>query len=134
MTCKNCSTAIENHLNNHTDGIISCAVSLLTNKALIKHDLNTIRQRKIIEEIEDLGFDAKFQPPNESIDIREITKNEVKKYTQKFLLTFVLYIPLLVMIWIVPNVPATRPFMTRFQIGNGNSFYILLCAICSTII
>ena len=134
MTCKMCSNAIENHLNNYVEGIKAVSVSLLTNKALVKHDLNIIRPRKIISEIEDLGFGATFQPPNEQVDIREITRGEVKKYRNKFIMTFLLYIPLLIMIWIVPNSASLRPFMTSVQLWNGNSLYILLCAICSTII
>ena len=59
MTCAACSGAIERHLGS-TDGIKSINVSLMTNKAIIRHDQNLIRPRKIIEEIEDLGFDAEL--------------------------------------------------------------------------
>jgi cation transport ATPase len=134
MTCKMCSSAIENHFNKHVEGIKAVSVSLLTNKALIKHDLNIIRPRKIILEIEDLGFGATFQPANEQVDIREITRGEVLKYRNKFILTFLLYLPLAILIWIVPNSAALRPFMTSVQLWNGNTLYILICTICSTII
>lgn len=129
-----CSGAIENHFNKNVEGIKAISVSLITSKALIKHDLNSIRPRKIISEIEDLGFGATFQPANERVDIREITRGEVRKYRSKFIITFLLYIPLLVLIWIVPNSPSMKPFMTSVQLWNGNTLYILICAICSTII
>ena len=65
MTCTNCSSAIENHFNTSVEGAISISVSLMTNKAVIKHDLSLLRPRKIISEIEDLGFEAELQPTND---------------------------------------------------------------------
>ena len=73
MTCTNCSSAIENHFKNSVKGAIGISVSLLTNKATVKHDLNLLRPRKIIEEIGDLGFEAELLPSNDSIDFREIS-------------------------------------------------------------
>ena len=61
MTCTNCSTAIEKHLGNSVEGILDAKVNLLTHKATVKHDLSKIRPRKIIEEIEDIGFGADLQ-------------------------------------------------------------------------
>lgn len=60
MTCASCSGAIENYFNNNLPGIVSCNVSLLTNKAVIFYDYEIIKPRKIIEEIEDLGFEAQL--------------------------------------------------------------------------
>ena len=45
---------IESHLST-LEGIESATVNILTNEAYIKHDLNIIRPRKIIEEISKLG-------------------------------------------------------------------------------
>jgi len=58
MTCTNCSGAIEKHLGNSVEGIVEVKVSLMTHKATVKHDISKIRPRKIIEEIEDIGFGA----------------------------------------------------------------------------
>ena len=60
MTCSSCSSAIENHFRNSFEGVIGVKVSLLTNKAVVNHDQAKIRPRKIIEEIEDLGFKAEL--------------------------------------------------------------------------
>jgi Cu+-exporting ATPase len=59
MTCANCSNAIEKHLNSVT-GIKSISVSLVTNKATVEADTDIIGPRKIIEEIEDIGFEAEL--------------------------------------------------------------------------
>jgi hypothetical protein len=56
----------------------------MTNKALVKYDSGVIGPRKIISEIEDIGFEAELQPNDGAIDIREIVKREVDKYKTKF--------------------------------------------------
>jgi len=38
MTCTACSGAIEKHLGGSVDGVKEVSVSLLTNKATVKHD------------------------------------------------------------------------------------------------
>jgi len=83
MTCASCSGAIEKHFNS-LEGIKSIAVSLMTNKALVRYDSGVIGPRKIISEIEDIGFEAELQPNDGAIDIREIVKREVDKYKTKF--------------------------------------------------
>ena len=45
MTCGACSGAIERYFNGNLAGIKSCSVSLITNKASIKYDYNTIKTR-----------------------------------------------------------------------------------------
>jgi Cu+-exporting ATPase len=104
-------------------------------KAYITHDLNIIRARKIIEEISKLGsFETELQPENQSIDIRDITKAEVIKYRNKFLLSFSLYIPMLFLIWVIPYVDALKPFMTSVELFNGVTLYVFIAFCCSTII
>eukprot|EP01083_Nonionella_stella_P001303 3798_1 len=58
MTCATCSGAIEKLLN-PMDGIREANVSLLMNQAVIQFDPAIIQIEAIIEEIEDIGFDAK---------------------------------------------------------------------------
>lgn len=134
MTCTNCSTSIEKHLSNSVEGILDAKVNLLVNKAYVKHDLNIIRPRKIIEEISDIGFEAELQPENENLDIREITKAEVTKFKKKFLLCLFLYLPMVILIWIIPYVGALTPFMTSVQLFNGITLYVFIAFVLSTII
>jgi copper chaperone CopZ len=46
---------------NSLEGIVSCSVNLLTHKALIKFKPRHIGIRTIIEEVEAIGFDAKYE-------------------------------------------------------------------------
>lgn len=57
MTCAACSGTIERGLNS-TDGVFSCKVSLLTESAEVLYDSTVISEEQVVEEIEDLGFDA----------------------------------------------------------------------------
>jgi Cu+-exporting ATPase len=136
MTCASCSGSIERYFGNGVSlpGIIRINVSLLTNKAIIKYDYETIKPRKIIEEIEDLGFEAELQPNDSSIDIRDIVKKEVEKYKKKLILCLLLYIPISILIWIVPYAHNLMPFMTAFPIIRGSTFYIILCFLMASII
>ncbi len=59
MTCAVCSGTIERGLS-CTDGIISCKVSLLTEKAEVVYNPLIIQPEAICSEIEDLGFDAEI--------------------------------------------------------------------------
>lgn len=77
MTCAACSGSIEKYFGHDLPGILSCSVSLLTNKASIKYDYQVIKPRQIIEEIEDLGFEAELQPNDQNVDIRDIVAAEV---------------------------------------------------------
>ena len=72
MTCSTCQQTIENHLKT-LQGVLSASVSLLTHKAVIKYHSSEIGIRTLIEEIECLGFDAKYQGSGgDKSDIRVI--------------------------------------------------------------
>ena len=125
---------IESHLTD-LDGITSAKVNILLKNVSVTHDLNIIRPRKIIEEMQKLGLmEIELQPENQSLDIRDITKGEVIKYRNKFLISFSLYVPMLFLIWVIPYVDALRPFMTSVQLFNGITLYVFIAFFCSTII
>jgi Cu+-exporting ATPase len=64
MTCASCSGAIEKHFTTGgpqggpIPGVESIVISLLTNRAVVRYNPSLIKQREIISEIEDLGFEA----------------------------------------------------------------------------
>lgn len=59
MTCGACVAAITSGLESLT-GVSSAAVSLVTERALVHFDNNTVSSAEIKERIEDCGFDAKL--------------------------------------------------------------------------
>lgn len=96
--------------------------------------MTIIRPRKIIYEIEDIGFEAELQPDDGKIDIREIVRSEMIKYKIKFLVALAIYLPILILIWIIPYTPAAQTVMTKGHIWRGNTAYILVILILSSII
>eukprot|EP00472_Partenskyella_glossopodia_P001515 CAMPEP_0197532526 /NCGR_PEP_ID=MMETSP1318-20131121/40036_1 /TAXON_ID=552666 /ORGANISM="Partenskyella glossopodia, Strain RCC365" /LENGTH=1089 /DNA_ID=CAMNT_0043089107 /DNA_START=310 /DNA_END=3579 /DNA_ORIENTATION=- len=61
MTCSNCSGTIENCLK-HLEGVEHASVSLMMERAEIVFRSAEISAEQIVEEIEDVGFDAKLIP------------------------------------------------------------------------
>lgn len=54
-------------------------MNLLLNKATVSFDPSVIGPRSIIEEIEDLGFQADLILANKSLDIKESSMKEFNK-------------------------------------------------------
>ncbi len=59
MTCGACTSAVEDGFKN-LDGLLRFNISLLAERAVITHDLAKLPADKIVEIIEDRGFDAKI--------------------------------------------------------------------------
>ncbi|KAK4100664.1 heavy metal translocatin [Parathielavia hyrcaniae] len=59
MTCGACTSAVEEGFRN-VSGVLRFNISLLAERAVITHDLATLSADKIVETIEDRGFDAKI--------------------------------------------------------------------------
>ncbi|KAL4943374.1 hypothetical protein BDV06DRAFT_139659 [Aspergillus oleicola] len=58
MTCGACTSAVEGGLAENT-GVRSVSVSLLSERAVVEHDLSTISAEQLAEIVEDRGFGAK---------------------------------------------------------------------------
>ncbi|KAK3987045.1 copper-transporting ATPase 2 [Cladorrhinum sp. PSN332] len=59
MTCGACTSAVEQGFQD-LDGLVRFNISLLAERAVITHDLTKLTADKIVEIIEDRGFDAKL--------------------------------------------------------------------------
>ena len=133
MTCTNCSSAIEKHLATVV-GVVSVSVSLITNKAVVEYRPREVSSRKLIEEIEDIGFGASLITGDGSLDVKQLAEKEVDKYFWNFLFCFLLYVPLGILIWLVPYVEPLHPFMTYGEFWRGNTVYVMLCLVFATIV
>ena len=58
MTCGSCTSAVEAGFKN-IDGLVQFDVSLLAERAVVVHDVSKLSTARIIEVIEDRGFDAR---------------------------------------------------------------------------
>jgi copper chaperone CopZ len=79
MTCAACTGTIESHLKS-LEGVVEATVSLLTHIANIQYRPNKIGLRTLIEEIEAIGFNAKYEAQSDKSDIRLIVNESVVKY------------------------------------------------------
>lgn len=113
-------------------GVVSATVSLLTHKATIQFQEKLIGLRTIIEEIEALGFEAKYEAKADKSDIRDIVNQSVRKYQRRFFVCLALQIPILVLMWIIPY---TLPhFLTVLNRANGVPLFVWLNAFFATVI
>jgi hypothetical protein len=77
-------------------------------------------------------FEAHYLRDEQKSDIREILADEVRKYFTRFFLAFLIWIPIMVLAWIVPYVKLE--FLTDIAVIKGNTLYVFLMFILSTII
>jgi len=100
-------------------GIHSISVSLLTHQAVVKFDLSQIKPRKILEEIEDLGFEADLAQGNDQIDAQHLCWAEQEKFRKKMVVSVILYLPMIAFMWLLPNFDVTRQALISFKIWRG---------------
>ena len=86
----------------------------------------------MIEEIEAIGFEAKYEPSAEKSDIRTIVNKAVIAYRRKFIICMILQLPILILVWLIPH---TNPhFITMYNNWNGIPLYAFLIGAFSTLI
>ena len=71
-------------------------------------------------------------PTKDKEDIRDVLQKEVVKYRNKFLISMVVCIPILILMWVIPYTIPT--FVTSYILFNGMPLYIFLLLGFSTII
>lgn len=81
-----------------------------------------------------MGFESELKIKNEDADIRKISAKEVEKYASKVKMCVFMYIPLLILIWIVPFVPHLDSIMLGINLWRGNTLYVLICLVFASII
>ena len=86
----------------------------------------------MIEEVEAIGFEARFEPSADKADIRQIVSRQVCAYRRKFLLAMIFQVPILLLVWLIPH---TNPeFITAYNGWNGIPLYAFLTGGLATVI
>jgi Cu+-exporting ATPase len=80
MTCGACTSAVEGAFKD-VAGINSFSISLLSERAVIEHDANTISPEQLAETIEDVGFDAKVLDTVAPQTTKKSSRNQDKQKT-----------------------------------------------------
>lgn len=134
MTCSACSNSIEKHLNS-LKGVKSAQVSLVTHQALVEFDSSLIRAHQIKEEIEDIGFEADYHCKTDSVDVTKLLNETMMIYRNKLIKCGLLYLPIALLIWILPSFAGFHEFMiSSGGLINGISPYVVLIFLLATYI
>lgn len=88
--------------------------------------------RNLIEEVELIGFGASLQSKSSKVSIKEVMRQTVFKYTKRFLICLCLWVPIMVMMYILPYVAPNA--MIDAVLFNGISTYIFVFAVFATVI
>lgn len=80
MTCGACTSAVEGAFKN-VSGIKSFSISLLSERAVIEHDVNIVSPEQLAETIEDVGFDAKVLETKSVEKVKKSHKGRGKRKT-----------------------------------------------------
>jgi P-type Cu+ transporter len=92
MTCAACSARIEKGLNK-LEGVVKANVNLALEKATVEYNGTALTTNDIIQKVEKLGYGARVkEEAKESTDHRQ---KEIKKQTNKFIISAILSLPLL---------------------------------------
>jgi len=94
MTCAACVNIIEEKVS-EIDGVSNIEVNLISEKANLEFDSDKVKLRDIIDVIEYVGYNAKVETSDDSIDRLE-KRDEIKNWEKKFIISYVLSFPFLV--------------------------------------
>lgn len=108
MTCSSCSTAVEQALKD-VDGVLEAHVDLLTHNAAVLCDERCPGPRRLIEAVEDVGFEASYVEPGRGMwaesSARDINERETKRYRRQAMIAGLLTLPVFLIAMVLPMVP-----------------------------
>ncbi|KAI8912176.1 hypothetical protein DFJ77DRAFT_483750 [Powellomyces hirtus] len=110
MTCASCVVAIEQNLKNRP-GVQDVAVNLVTANATVKHIMDVIGVRDILNAVEDLGYEAALAPTtNRDSLARQRDEAELRHLARLVLLAFAFALPTVIFSMIfMMALPPTHP-------------------------
>lgn len=131
MTCASCTSAVEQGVG-RMEGVLSCVVSLATEEARVEYDCSKAGVRDIVEQIEDLGFDAVLSDDSNSTQLESLSRaREVQEWWRAFLFSLSFAIPVFVVSMVLPKWSTTRSILAWQPIRN---LYLgdILCLVLTT--
>ncbi|KAL9541523.1 hypothetical protein MBANPS3_009079 [Mucor bainieri] len=103
MTCASCVHAIEREISK-LDGVESISVNLMTESGLITYNQAAIGPRRLVEAIEDLGFNALVSDKTRHVQLESLSKvREIRQWRKAFLQSLVFALPVFVIAMVLPD-------------------------------
>lgn len=89
--------------------------------------------RVLLAEVQKQGFEsAVYLPSDNKNDIREILHKEVQMYRNRFLVSLLLYLPIAVLMWIIPY--SNSEFLTSYWVWHGQPAYVFMLMVLASVI
>ncbi|KAI7891837.1 uncharacterized protein EV154DRAFT_463464 [Mucor mucedo] len=102
MTCASCVAGIEKGVGK-LPGVIEISVNLMTEKAKVKFDCHVTNPRRIVEEIESLGFNAIMANTTKDAQLDSLSKvREIKEWQAAFIECLFFAVPVFFIAMILP--------------------------------
>ncbi len=118
MTCSSCTQTVESGLLS-VPGINSVAVSLISESAKIEFDRTLIGPREMVENIEEMGFDAMVSDEDNATQLKSLARTkEIQEWRQRFWRAFTFALPVFVISMVAPMIPFLRPIV-HYRIMRG---------------
>ncbi|UZJ52709.1 hypothetical protein CBS101457_002029 [Exobasidium rhododendri] len=131
MTCASCTMTVEKGVGD-MDGVKSCVVSLATEEAKVEYDCSKIGVRDIVDQIEDLGFDAVLSDNSDSTQLQSLSRTrEIKEWWRAFLFSLSFALPVFAISMILPKISFFRNIL-QWQPLSNLYFGDVLCLLLTT--
>ena len=114
-------------------GVESAKFSYLMKLGDIQFESETIKAKKILECIEQIGYEATL-PRQHTNDLLNRVREEVREKKAQLIYALALATPVVFLVWILPFVNGIKNFQTQNSLDNGVTLYMFLLAAPSTLI
>lgn len=111
MTCSSCTSSLERVLRAEP-GVVSCEVSLATQRAHIRFDHHRTNVRALVEAVEKAGFDALLYDDRDAAQIDSLTHvREMHDWWHAFLFSLAFAVPNFFLCMVLMHVQFLRPIL-----------------------
>ncbi|KLO07649.1 copper P-type ATPase CtaA [Schizopora paradoxa] len=118
MTCSACTQTVESGLL-AVPGINSVAVSLVAESAKIEFDRAVIGPREMVENIEEMGFDAMVSDEDNATQLKSLARTkEIQEWRLRFWRAFAFALPVFIIGMVAPMISFLRPIV-HYRIMRG---------------
>lgn len=133
MTCSSCSNTVESILR-QTNGVKSALVTLTLETAVVEYDAKLTNPRILVQAVEDAGFDAIIaQSADNTAQIEALARvKEIHAYKNSALYAFILCVPVMVIVKMVPHPLGFLAFLKTHVFGSWPIYYDDIINFCLT--
>lgn len=130
MSCSSCEANLTKKVI-ALEGAVEANFSVLTKQAKISIDINRLSIRQVLDILNVGKFSATLKEKSNKVDIRETIDKECNEKKVKMLLSITMWLPILILTMVIPNISPLNKFVTFLTIPNGPTLYVFITALLS---